>query len=102
MSDLRTFSIHTLGCRVNHYEAEQLAAVMRRWGLVRASSVREADVRIVHTCSVTTQAAGKSRQAVRRATRLPVIQTQSPDGSCSSDVGLVVGLNDPSAGIHDA
>src|SRR5689334_2925830 len=70
---MKTFSITTLGCRVNHYEAEQLAALLRQRGLVAAAPGEAADVRIVHTCSVTIQAASKSRQSVRRATRLPVL-----------------------------
>src|SRR5581483_7687293 len=70
---MRTFSIHTLGCRVNHYESEQIAAVLRGAGLVQVEPAG-ADLRVVHTCSVTTEAASKSRQAARRATRLPVLQ----------------------------
>ena len=69
---MKTFSITTLGCRVNHYESEQLATLLRGRGLVEAPSGR-ADVRIIHTCSVTIQAASKSRQAVRRNTRLTVL-----------------------------
>jgi threonylcarbamoyladenosine tRNA methylthiotransferase MtaB len=69
---LRTFSITTLGCRVNHYEGEQLATLLRRRGMTQAPPDR-ADVRIVHTCSVTVQAASKSRQSVRRMTRLPLL-----------------------------
>src|SRR5438105_9416714 len=70
---MKTFSITTLGCRVNHYESEQLAALLRQHGLVQSAPGEAADVRIVHTCSVTVQAASKSRQAVRRMTRLPVL-----------------------------
>jgi threonylcarbamoyladenosine tRNA methylthiotransferase MtaB len=72
---MRTFFIQTLGCRVNHYEAAQMAASLRRRGLVEAPDASSADLRIVHTCSVTGEAAAKSRQAVRRAVRgraLPV------------------------------
>ena len=76
---MKTFSITTLGCRVNHYESEQLAALLRQHGLVQSAPGEAADVRIVHTCSVTVQAASKSRQAVRRMTRLPVL--------CSVPVG---------------
>src|SRR4051794_33274006 len=71
---MKTFAITTLGCRVNHYEGEQLAALLRQRGLTEAPPDR-ADLRIVHTCSVTTQAASKSRQAARRATRLTVLGT---------------------------
>jgi MiaB/RimO family radical SAM methylthiotransferase len=76
---MKTFSITTLGCRVNHYESEQLAALLRQRGLVQTAPGEAADVRVVHTCSVTVQAASKSRQAVRRMTRLPVL--------CSLPVG---------------
>jgi MiaB/RimO family radical SAM methylthiotransferase len=76
---LRTFSITTLGCRVNHYESEQLATLLRSRGLSQAPADR-ADVRIVHTCSVTVEAASKSRQNVRRMTRLPMlIQSSIPN-----------------------
>jgi MiaB/RimO family radical SAM methylthiotransferase len=71
---MKTFAITTLGCRVNHYEGEQLAALLRQRGLTEAPPNR-ADLRIVHTCSVTTQAASKSRQAARRATRLTVLHS---------------------------
>src|SRR5688500_13174319 len=74
---LRTFSITTLGCRVNHYEGEQLATLLRGRGLSQVPPDRAADLRIVHTCSVTVQAASKSRQNVRRMTRLPVLRAET-------------------------
>jgi tRNA A37 methylthiotransferase MiaB len=61
----RTFSIQTLGCKVNQYEGEQLATLLRARGLAPAPADR-ADLRVVHTCSVTVQAASKSRQLTRR------------------------------------
>lgn len=74
---MKTFSVQTLGCRVNQYEGEQLAELLRARGLVPAAAAEPADLRVVHTCSVTVQAASKSRQAVRRATRLPVVGRES-------------------------
>jgi len=62
---LKTFSIETLGCRVNQYEAEQLATLLQSRGLVPVGD-GTADLRLVHTCSVTVQAASKSRQTARR------------------------------------
>jgi MiaB/RimO family radical SAM methylthiotransferase len=66
---LKTFSIQTLGCRVNQYEADQMAAMLRELGLRPADPADPltADLRIVHSCSVTVQAASKSRQLARRA-----------------------------------
>lgn len=70
---MRTFCIETLGCKVNRYEGEQLAALLRQRGLVQVEA-RQADLRVINTCSVTVAAASKSRQTVRRITRLPVLQ----------------------------
>jgi hypothetical protein len=67
---MRKFSIQTLGCKVNHYESEQMATLLRARGWIQTDPA-EAELRIVHTCSVTTEAASKSRQVVRRSTRLP-------------------------------
>lgn len=69
---MKTFSVQTLGCKVNQYEGEQLAELLRARGLVPAAAAEPADLRVVHTCSVTVQDASKSRQVVRRAMRLPV------------------------------
>ena len=70
---MKTFSVETLGCKVNQYEGEQIALLLRRRGLVEVEPSR-ADVRVVNSCSVTVQAASKSRQTARRATRLPVLE----------------------------
>ena len=64
---MRTFSIVTLGCKVNQYESDQIATLLRARGLEQVDA--KGDLRIVNTCSVTIQAAGKSRQMTRRATR---------------------------------
>ena len=90
---MKTFSITTLGCRVNHYEGEQLATLLRGRGLMPAPPER-ADLRIVHTCSVTVQGAGKSRQAVRRATRLTVLDAAPPLSSSDRSEGCV-GVTNP-------
>lgn len=85
---MNTFCIETLGCKVNHYEGEQIAALLRSHGLVE-SDAAHADLRVVNSCSVTMQAAGKSRQTTRRLVRLPLLAsrgvtpvTQNGAGSC--------------------
>ncbi len=66
---LKTFSIQTLGCKVNQYESDQLATLLRSRGLTQID--RGGDLRVINTCSVTTEAASKSRQSIRRAIKLP-------------------------------
>ena len=68
---MKTFWVQTLGCKVNQYESDQVAALLRARGLVEASDPARADLRVVNTCSVTVEASAKSRQAARRAVALP-------------------------------
>jgi threonylcarbamoyladenosine tRNA methylthiotransferase MtaB len=84
---MRTFSIHTLGCKVNQYESEQMASLLRSHGWTESDS-QSAELRIINTCSVTMDAASKSRQAVRRAVRLPV---SGQDGVASQSQVVVAG-----------
>src|SRR5690242_4774341 len=69
---MKTFCVQTLGCKVNQYESEQIASLLRARGLIEVSP-DQAELRIINTCSVTVQAASQSRQSVRRMTRLPVL-----------------------------
>jgi threonylcarbamoyladenosine tRNA methylthiotransferase MtaB len=66
---LMRYRITTLGCRVNHAEAREMESVLLDRGLVRAAGGEPADLEVVHTCGITTAAAGKSRRAVREAAR---------------------------------
>lgn len=67
----RSALILTLGCRVNHYESEAIAAKLREAGFTVAmsedASVGGCDTVIVNTCSVTAMSDRKSRQTVHRA-----------------------------------
>jgi threonylcarbamoyladenosine tRNA methylthiotransferase MtaB len=78
---MQTFSIETLGCKVNQYESDQIAALLRSRGLAQIEA--GGDVRVVNTCSVTVQAASKSRQTARQAVKLslPVLSNKQPEWS---------------------
>ena len=69
---MKTFCVQTLGCKVNQYESEQIASLLRSRGLTEVPLDR-AELRIINTCSVTVQAASQSRQSARRMIRLPVL-----------------------------
>ncbi len=64
-----TYRITILGCRTNHAEARDMESVLLRRGFAKAEPGAPADLEIVHSCSVTSPAAAKSRQALRRAAR---------------------------------
>lgn len=66
------FRITTLGCKVNQYDGQAIAAALHRVGLRPADPDEPAapvDLVVVNTCCVTATAMRKSRQALRRAVR---------------------------------
>lgn len=65
----RTAAIVNLGCKVNQSEMEAAARLLRDGGVPLVDPSRGADLVIVNTCTVTSVADEKSRQAVRRARR---------------------------------
>jgi threonylcarbamoyladenosine tRNA methylthiotransferase MtaB len=83
----QTYRFRTLGCRVNHAETRELESVLLQRGLVAADANAVADLEIIHTCSVTGQAAAKSRHAIRRSIR----QHRSHDGTGHGPHVIVTG-----------
>ena len=65
----RTAAIVNLGCKVNQSEMEAVARLLREGGVPLVDPAHGAELVIVNTCTVTSVADEKSRQAVRRARR---------------------------------
>jgi threonylcarbamoyladenosine tRNA methylthiotransferase MtaB len=65
----RTAAIVNLGCKVNQSEMEAAARLLREARVPLVDPDRGAELVIVNTCTVTSVADEKSRQAVRRARR---------------------------------
>jgi len=64
------FTITTLGCKVNHYESEDLTKKLSDEGQQVILGNKEiADLCIINTCTVTQKASMQSRQAIRQAIR---------------------------------
>jgi len=70
---MRTFTVTTLGCKVNQYEAQQIRELLEQLGLRPAGPDDKADLVVVNTCCVTHVASAKSRQYIRRSLK------QDPD-----------------------
>ena len=64
--EIKTFKIISMGCKVNYYEKESLAAFLRSKGLIEVDDKAEADLSIVNSCAVTEEASRKSKQVMRR------------------------------------
>ena len=59
--------IETLGCKVNTYESEVIKEEFLKNGYKEAGDIKDANVIIVNTCSVTNQSDAKSRKVIRNA-----------------------------------
>ncbi len=66
-----SFSITTLGCKVNQYDSCSIAASLEKKGLTALGPCEgKTDLVVINTCCVTTTAMRKSRQAIPRAIKL--------------------------------
>jgi threonylcarbamoyladenosine tRNA methylthiotransferase MtaB len=61
--------LDTIGCRLNQSEIEMIAGQFRMAGHTITGSPAEADLVVVNTCAVTSEAASDSRQKIRQAVR---------------------------------
>ena len=61
--------LDTIGCRLNQAEIEKFAGQFHAAGHQIVASAGEADLAVINTCTVTSQAASDSRQKIRQAWR---------------------------------
>ena len=93
-----TAAFTTLGCKVNQYETQRILDSFESAGFEVVPFDSSADVYVVNTCSVTSQAESKSHYTVRRARR------SNPKGlvvvtGCAAQMGLNSGNPDPLADL---
>ncbi len=60
-----TVGFHTLGCKLNQFETEALAAAFSAAGHMVVGAEAEADLYVINTCTVTTRADHKARAVIR-------------------------------------
>lgn len=60
----------TLGCKVNQYEADEIARTLRSRGHEVVTSVEPADCFVLSTCAVTNEAERKSRQMIAKIQKI--------------------------------
>ena len=65
-----TLATHTLGCKLNFAETSHLQRQMQQRGFDIVSHHERADIYIINTCTVTSVAAKKCRNAIRQASAL--------------------------------
>lgn len=64
-----TYAIYTLGCKVNQSDSSVIARALEQQGFRRVAFKDSADLYVIDTCTVTSEADKKSRKAAARATR---------------------------------
>ena len=64
---LKSFSILTLGCKVNQYESQQIRELIERFGLTQVAVTASPDLVVINTCCVTHTASAKSRRLLHQA-----------------------------------
>lgn len=69
---MKTFTIKSLGCKVNQYEIRQIAAFLKQMGLKQVNPAEKPELALIHSCCVTATASSKTRQLARK------IKRQSP------------------------
>jgi len=67
---MKSFSINTIGCKVNQYESQQIRTMLEQFGLKQVMPTEKPQLVIINTCCVTHRASAKSRQCIRKAQRL--------------------------------
>jgi threonylcarbamoyladenosine tRNA methylthiotransferase MtaB len=65
----RKIAFKTLGCRLNQFETDALAAQFNRHDYEVVDYAENADIYIINTCTVTNQGDTKSRKAINQATK---------------------------------
>jgi len=98
---VRRAAIANLGCKVNQAEMDTVERLLRARGVELVDAHEAADLVVVNTCTVTSIADRKSRQAVRRARRTnPDAQILVTGCSVAIDPEALAAA-DPSARLYD-
>ncbi len=69
---MKTVALETVGCRLNQYETERIAAQLTASGLRRVGINDDADLYIINTCTVTGRASATCRNIISRTARRDV------------------------------
>jgi threonylcarbamoyladenosine tRNA methylthiotransferase MtaB len=98
---MRRAAIANLGCKVNQAEMDAVERLLRARGVELVSPREAADLVVVNTCTVTSIADRKSRQAIRRARRNnPEAQVFATGCSVEIDPATLA-VVDPGARLFD-
>ncbi|HOF02235.1 MAG TPA: tRNA (N(6)-L-threonylcarbamoyladenosine(37)-C(2))-methylthiotransferase MtaB [Spirochaetota bacterium] len=67
---MNTFSVITLGCKLNIYESESISGALISDGYVKSDDFSKSGLVVVNTCTVTSRADSKCRNIIRRVKKI--------------------------------
>ena len=74
LSNLKKFSIQTLGCKVNLYESNVIKNDLLSYGLIEVDFNTKADLYIINSCSVTNTAdANQEIQLIKQKNKIQIL-----------------------------
>jgi threonylcarbamoyladenosine tRNA methylthiotransferase MtaB len=104
MEILKKVAFHTLGCKLNFSETSEIGRQLEESGYLRVPFGSEADITVIHTCSVTGSADRKTKQAIHKAIQVSprsfivamgcYAQLNPEEIASWKGVDLVLGTND--------
>ena len=62
--------INTIGCQMNVYDSEKLAAILNSYGFEKTDNMDKADVIVCNTCSIRHKAEEKAFSFLGRFTKI--------------------------------
>lgn len=85
--------LHTFGCRANQYDTELVRAMLQDGGATIVDAMAGADVAVLNSCAVTSDAVADLRQQVRRGARqVPGLRTVVMGCAAALDDGSIAAL----------
>ncbi len=63
---MKTFTINSLGCKVNQYESQQIRELLEKYGLRKVEPSQKPNLVVINSCCVTHTASAKSRQCIHK------------------------------------
>jgi len=94
---MKKIAYETVGCRLNQYETEKIAAQMAALGFGRVAFDETADLYIINTCTVTGRADATCRNIISRAARRdghgPIVALGCYVDSCPQKVNGLTGVD---------
>ena len=95
-------AFHTLGCKLNQYETDSLAADFEKAGYTIVPFEEGADVYVLNTCTVTNRADRKSRNLLYRTLRAAGKNAPTPGGGGTGGGGEAAGSTGTNGGARPA